>query len=269
MTGTVFINTLRRNWRSALYWAIGIALLGLYIIVVIPDIDVLEQYAGLINNMPPVLLNALGISDTAQIATPEGFLAVGFFGYIMLVLAAYGVIAGLNVTANDEDRGTLDMVLSLPVPRWRVILERFLAFALILIFILALTGASMIIVAQTVSGVTFDTGKIAQGVLNMLPGSLTVLAFTTFAGALLRSRATAAAVAAGFVVLSYFIDFIGNAASETAAASLRVLSFFRYYDGGHIMSTGLQWGNILVLVVAAVVLVAGSLWFFQRRDIGL
>jgi ABC-2 type transport system permease protein len=269
MTGTVFMNTLRRNWRSALYWGIGVAMLGLYVIVVIPDIDVLEQYAGLINNMPPVLLNALGITDTAQIATPEGFLAVGFFGYIMLVLAAYGVIAGLNVTANDEDRGTLDLVLSLPIPRWRVILERFLAFALIIVFILALTGVSMVVVAQVNNGIAFDTGKIAAGVFNMLPGALMVLAFTTFAGALLHSRGTAAGIAAGFVVLSYFIDFIGNAASETAAATLRVLSFFRYYDGGHIMSTGLQWGNILVLLVAAVVLVVGSVWFFERRDIGL
>lgn len=269
MTGTIFMNTLRRNWRSALYWGISIALLGLYVIVVIPDIDVLQQYAGLINNMPPVLLNALGISDTTQVATPEGFLAIGFFGYIMLVLAAYGVIAGLNVTANDEDRGTLDLVLSLPIPRWRVVLERFLAFALIIVFMLALTAVSMALVAQTNSGVQFDSGKIIVGVVNMLPGSLTVLAFTTFAGALVRSRSTAAAVAAGFVVLSYFIDFIGNAASETAAAALRVLSFFRYYDGGHIMSTGLQWGNVLVLVVASAVLIVGSLWFFQHRDIGL
>lgn len=35
------------------------------------------------------------------------------------------------------------------------------------------------------------------------------------------------------------------------------------------MSTGLQWGNILVLVVAAVALLAAGTWFFERRDIGL
>jgi ABC-2 type transport system permease protein len=252
-----------------LYWAIGIALLGVYVIIALPNVDVLEQYAGLINNMPPALLAALGITDTAQMATPEGFLAVGFFGYIMLVLAAYGVIAGLNVTANEEDRGILDVVLSLPLPRWRVVLERLLAYAAMIVLMLIVTGALMALSVQANPGMSFDTGKMLVGVVNLLPGSLVVLAFTAFVSTVLRARGTAAAVAAGFVIVSYFIDFIGNAASETAAASLRVLSFFSYYDGGHIMSAGLQWGNVIVLLAAAVVLVVGAIWCFERRDIGV
>lgn len=268
MTGVVFLNTLQRNWKSALYWGIGIAMLGVYVLVALPNVDVLQQYAGLITSMPPALLAALGITDTAQIATPEGFLAIGFFGYIMLVLAAYGVIAGLNITANEEDRGILDMVLSLPIPRWRVLLERFLAYTTLIILMLVITAVSMALVAQMNVGMEFNTGKMLQGIVNMLPATLTVLAFTTFIAVVVRSRGMAAAVAAGFVILSYFIDFIGNAASETAAAALRAFSFFRYYDGGQIMNTGLQWGNILILVVTAVVLVVGAVWFFERRDIG-
>jgi ABC-2 type transport system permease protein len=269
VSGVVFTNTLQRNWRSALYWGISVALLGVYVIVVLPNVDVLEQYAGLINSMPPVLLAALGITDTAQIATPEGFLAVGFFGYIMLIMAAYGVIAGLNVTANEEDRGILDVVLSLPISRWRVVIERFLAYTAIIIGILVLTAVLMTLAVQLNPTMNFDTGKMLVGIFNLLPGSLTVLAFTTFIGTLARSRSLAAGIAAGFVALSYFIDFIGNAASSTTASALRVLSFFSYYDGGHIMSTGLQWGNVLVLLAAALVLVVGGIWCFERRDIGL
>jgi ABC-2 type transport system permease protein len=269
VTGVAFRNVLQRNWRQTLYWGLGVALLGVYVIVAIPNVDVLQQYAGLLESMPPVLMAALGVTDLAQVATPEGFLGIGFFGYIMLVMAAYGVIAGLNVTANEEDRGVLDVVLSLPIPRWRLVLERFLAYAVSIVAILVIAALSMWLSAQANPGLNFDGGKLVQGVFNLLPGSLAVLAFTTFAGALLRSRGLAAAVASGFVVVSYFIDFIGNAASETAAATLRVFSFFSYYDGGRIMSTGLQWGNILVLLAATVVLAAAGLWFFERRDIGL
>jgi ABC-2 type transport system permease protein len=269
MTGVVFGSVLRHNWKSALYWGIGIALLGVYIIVVIPNVDMLNQYTSLIESMPPMLMAAFGITDAAQMATPKGFLGFGFFGYVMLVLSAYGVIAGLNITANEEDRGILDVVLSLPIPRWRVMLERFLAYALLIVVMLIIAGGSMWLTAQANSGMDFNTGRMFEGIINLLPGTLTVLAATTFVGALLRSRGAAAAAAAGFVIVSYFIDFIGNAASETAAAALRTISYFRYYEGGQIMSTGLQWGNVLVLVVAAVVLLAGGLWFFERRDIGL
>src|SRR3954466_12868953 len=103
MTGVVFMNTLRRNWLNGLYWAIGIALLGVYIIVVVPNVDMLKQYADLVKTMPPLLLQAFGASASADITTPAGFLGFGFFSYILLVIAAYSVVAGLNVTANEED----------------------------------------------------------------------------------------------------------------------------------------------------------------------
>ena len=56
MTGVVFMHTLRRNWLTGLYWAIGIAILGAYIIVVIPNVDMLKQYADLVKTLPPLML---------------------------------------------------------------------------------------------------------------------------------------------------------------------------------------------------------------------
>jgi ABC-2 type transport system permease protein len=268
MTGVVFTDTLRRNWRTGLYWAIGIALLGVYIIAVIPNVDMLEQYASLVQTMPPLLLQAFGMDEAANIATPAGFLGFGFFGYVLLVLAAYGVIAGLNITANEEDRGILDVTLSLPIPRWRLVLERLLAYTLILALILLISFVSMFAVKQT-SAVDIDMGLLAQGIFNLLPSTLLVLAFTAFAGTILRSRGAAAAVSAAFVIISYFIDFIGGAASDTVAAAARVVSFYSYYNGSDVMTKGLDVGSVILLLAVTLVLGAASLWCFERRDIGV
>src|SRR5664279_6230367 len=124
MTGVVFMHTLRRNWLTGLYWAIGIAILGAYIIVVIPNVDMLKQYADLVKTLPPLMLQLFGANNAAEIATPAGFLDFGFFSYTLLVMGAYAVVVGLNVTANEEDRGIMDITLSLPIPRWRLVLER-------------------------------------------------------------------------------------------------------------------------------------------------
>ena len=269
MTGVVFLSTLRRNWLNGLYWAIGIALLGVYIIVVVPNVDMLKQYADLVKTMPPLLLQAFGASDAADIATPSGFLGFGFFSYILLVVAAYSVIAGLNVTANEEDRGIMDVTLSLPIPRWRLVLERFLAYALILVLMLALTYLSMWAVKQTSPGLEIDMGRLAEGIFNLLPSSLLVLAFTVLAGTVLRSRGAAAGIAAAFVAVSYFIDFIGKSASGTIADALRAISFYSYYDGGEVMSKGLNGGGVVLLLVVTLICAAASLWFFDRRDIGV
>src|SRR5258706_11183317 len=121
-----------------LLWGAGIALMGLYIVLIIPDVKMLQQYGELLKSMPSFLINAMGGGDAASLATPEGFIAYGFFGWIMLVLATYGVLAGLNITANEEDRGILDVLLSLPVPRWRGIIKKFLAYTVVVIGVVAL-----------------------------------------------------------------------------------------------------------------------------------
>lgn len=269
MSGVIFWSTLRRSWRTSIYWAIGIALLGIYVLIAIPNVDMLKQYTELAGSMPPVLLQMFGINDVAAMATPAGFLGFAFFGYTLLILAAYGVIAGLNVTANEEDRGIMDVTLSLPIPRWRLVAERLLAYTVLVVLMLAVTYASMWLVMQTSNGLEIDPGRLFEGVANMLPSTLLVLAFTVLAGTAFRTRGLAAAVATAFVIVSYFVDFLGNVASDTAAGAVRVLSFFSYYDGGEIMNTGLVWGNVILLLVVTAVCAVGALWFFERRDISV
>lgn len=96
-----------------------------------------------------------------------------------------------------------------------------------------------------------------------------MLAFTGFAGTFFRTRGGAGAAAVVFIVASYVMDFIGSAASDSFIAPLRSLSFFAYYDNAHIMQTGLNIPNIALLLGLSLVLVAGSVWFFQRRDVGI
>ncbi|HVU14851.1 MAG TPA: ABC transporter permease subunit [Phototrophicaceae bacterium] len=267
MTGVVLLNTLRRNWRQAIYWGISIGILGYYVIVLVPNMDTLKQYEDLVAKMPPLMLKAFGLSDAAQMATPAGFLGFGFFSYMLLVLATYAVLAGLSITSSEEDRGILDVLLSLPIPRWRIIIERLIAYTLILIVMLVITFAGLWIGAATTPGLNLDLGRLLAATVNMLPATLLVLAFTALAGAVARTRTLAIGVATVFVVASYFIDFLGAAASGTFFDSLRVISFYSWYNGGQIMFTGLEAGRVLLLLAVALICALGSLWFFQRRDI--
>ncbi len=269
MTGVVFMNTLRRNWRQILYWGLGIAILGYYVIVIVPNVDTLKQYADLFSRMPPIFIKAFGLSDVAQLATPGGFLGLAFFSYMLLITASYAVIAGLSVTANEEDRGILDVLLSLPIPRWRIIVERLLAYTLILIGMLALTFLGLWYGASNTPGLSLDIGRLFLATANLLPTTLLVLAFTVLVGTVARSRSLAIGAATVFVVASYFIDFIGASASGTFMDSLRAISFYSWYNGGQIMFTGLEWSRVLLPLAVTLVLAAGSLWFFDRRDVGL
>lgn len=266
MKGVTFFETLRRHWRAMLYWGIGIALLGFFQVIIVPSADVLQDFSELYENLGP-LIRAFGGEDLDFVGTPEGYLATQYFSIIVIIYAVYAVIGGLNVTADDEDAGISNILLSLPLPRWQLLLEKTLAYAVMLsgAIIIGFFGlwAGMLVTPA----IQVDLGKTFIAMLNIIPSTLLILAVTVCAAALTRRKSLALTVAASFVVISYFIDAFGRAASTSFAESARTISFMRYYDGPGVMQFGLAWGNILLLIVVTAALVLLGMWRFQGRDL--
>lgn len=269
MTGSIFSETLRRNWRQILWWGLGIGFLGLAIALIVPSSDMLKDFARALQTMPPSMLAMFGGEDAVSAATPEGFLNLIFFSYALLILAGYAVMAGLNVTANEEDGKIMDVLLSLPVPRWRLVLEKLLAYAVIVVGIVLLTFAGLWLGLQMTPTLAIDQGRLLETTMNLLPSTLLMLALTVLLTSLMRSKNAAAAIATIVIVGSYFVDSIGRQASASFANGLRLLSFYSYYDSTTVIRHGLNWSNVLVLAAVTAVLAAGGMWLFQRRNIGL
>jgi ABC-type transport system involved in multi-copper enzyme maturation permease subunit len=268
MPGVVFFNTLRRSRRGTLLWGIGVTLLIASQIAILPDVDALKQFAELVESMPFVVQMIGAGEDVAFLASPEGFLAGKFFSIALLLFAVYALVAGLNVTANEEDRGIMDMLLSLPIKRWRLVVERLAAYAVTVLAIILIALVGIVVTLAVVPNVQIDALKVLAATVNILPGAVLVLAFTALAGTVFRTRGQAVAASTVFVILSYFIDFIGGTASGTLFETLRVFSFFRYYDSASVLKNGLQWGNIVLVLAVSVVCSWGAVWFFERRDTG-
>ncbi len=270
MSGAIFVETLRRSWRTALYLGLGVAAMAVYCMFIIPDDKTLKQVSSMVQNFP-VLINALGGGDAAFLATPEGMLNYAFFSWIVLLLAGYAVLAGLNITSSEEDRGIMDILLSAPVPRWRVVVEKFLAYVVIIVVAVLIGYAALVIGVQyTVvrSMLTVGTAaRFAESSFNMLPSTLIVLAFTALVATVIRRRNVAAAIASVFVVASFFVEMIGR--SAPSADKLRLLSFYSYYDSAGVMKNGLAWGNVVGLLAVTALMVAGAVWAFRRRDINV
>lgn len=270
MTGTIFMETLRRNWRAILYWGGGMALLGWLQVIILPDVDSLQQMAELMDSLPPVMVQMFGGGGVEFMATPEGYLSLRFFGIVPLFFSVYAVMAGLNVSINDEDQGIMDMLLSLPLPRWRLLIERFLAYSIILSGILLVSVVGLWVGTQmTPLFQSLQVSRLLENILNMLAVMLSVMAFTTLAATVLRRRGQAVALAAVFVIAGYFLDSLGQAASESILNTLRFISPFSYYDSAAVMTNGVAWGDVGLLTAVTVLLVAGAVWFFQRRDVGV
>jgi ABC-2 type transport system permease protein len=271
MTGVTFLETLRRSWRGMVIWGVALALTTWMQVIVVPDVDALRAMGDMMASLPPVVLSMLGTNDLQFLATAEGYLASQYFGIMLLIFGIYAVVIGLNVTINDEERGIMDMMLSLPISRAALIVERTLAYAVLLIGVIVISFVGLMIgVYMTpvlAEGISME--RMIIGTLNMIPGSLVMLTFTVFVGAALRRRAAAAGLAAAFIVGSYLIDTLGRAATDSPFSALRAMSFYSYYDGTGVIQNGVEAGSVVLLIAAVVALVALSLTFYRRRDIGL
>ena len=190
MSGAVFVETLRRGWRTMIYWGIGMGLYGGIIILMLPDVNALKQAADLIASMPPFIVKMVGGDDITFMTTPEGFLATKFFLFAPIMFGIYVINAGLNVTSSDEDRGIMDITLSLPVRRWRILIERLLGYAVLLTGIVLITFLSLVISNALSPTVNIATGVLFQATINVLPSMLLLLTFTVLAGAALPRRST-------------------------------------------------------------------------------
>jgi ABC-2 type transport system permease protein len=268
MTGAILIETLRRAVWPMLYWGLGLGTMAFISALLVPLFDAI-QLAETLRNLPPIVLAAAGLdSNLTALLTPEGIIMTSFFGKFTLLFAAYPVVMGMRVTANEEDEGTLDVLLSLPVPRWRLVLEKFIAYTLTIILIGLMIYGGLWVGVQ-VSGTALNMQRVADAILHLIPMLIMVLAFTVFIGASIRRRQVALGIVTGFVLSSFMLNTIASMVDGSLSSVLNAVSFFSYFDASAIVQHGTNPAHIAGLLVASGLLFGGALWRFQRRDVGL
>ncbi len=268
MTGIVIASTLRTAWKQILYWGVGLGVLGFYIVFIASDSDIIEGYANLFESMPPAMLEAFGASDAELLRTAEGWIVSVYVSEATIFLSVFAVMAGLNITANEEQSGVMDMILSLPISRTAYLVERWIGYALIGLGIV-IVSAALTLSSVALLSVETQVDKILASMLNLYPSTLLVMTVTCLLATILRRRAAAIGLAAAFVVGSYVFNLIGIAASGAVADLLQTLSFFSYAKGEDIVLGTYDSSGTIALLAVVLIGFALSVRMFDRRDIGL
>jgi ABC-2 type transport system permease protein len=269
MVWVVFFETLRRGWRTMLYWGIGIGLIGVFNVIAVPDVNGMKATAEALSKMPPFVLQLVGGGDITFLASPAGYLNNQYYAIILVIFGIYAIIAGLNITANEEDKGILDVLLSTPVPRWRVVLEKFLAYSVLAAGVIVISTVALFLSLQITPAANIPSTELVEASFSILPGTLLMLAFTALVATLVQRRNHAAAIAVVFLIASWFIDVLGRTVTTSFFNTARVISFYAYYDTEGVFQHGLSLVNIVVPLAATAAMVAGALWAFQRRNVSV
>jgi ABC-2 type transport system permease protein len=265
--GIIFKRTLWDSRMGIIGWGIGIGLITLLIVTLFPTITQFEGFAQMLES--PIYKALLGeAADAAAFLTPEGFIAINVVAFTPIYLAVYLVMMGLNVTAGEEERGTIDLLMSTPTPRWQVVVEKFLAILVTTLLILVINFLLGVFGLLITPEMTVSPLRLAEGSLAMLPISALMTALAVLLGTVTRSRGAAGGIAGAIIIASYMITTLSEVATE-ALGPVKPFSFFTYHHSVQIMREGILWGDYLLLSVVTAALVGLAVFFFQRRDLAV
>ena len=259
----VFTKTVR-DLRWPTFWvSLGCGVMTAYFAILFPTYSKLFDLNAILDKMGPAV-KLLGAS-LGDASTLIGFLHIELFSMILpaaMVAFAAGMASGF--TAGEESRGTIDVLLSYPVSRRRVVLEKWLAIALacivtaVVLWAFALTGAA--ISASPLPPDRLGAALVMLVLLGLAFADI-ALAISAFSG----NRGAAIGVTVALMVAMYLID--ARSSIVDGLGTIRPLSLFRYYMGGDPLRNGLNLGDAAVLAAVVAGFLAIAVGAFERRDL--
>jgi len=258
--------TLRDQRRPLLGWTVGVTA---YLVAYMAFYPVVRQDPGLYDRVatakyPGPLRDLMGVGETLMGA---GFLQIMLYQLLgALLFVMFAASLGARTFADPERGGTLELVVTLPISRRRLLLERFGALAVTLLAFAAVTLVAMLVLNQ-VMGVRADAGHIAAAHTGLYLIALFFGTLTLAVGAATGGRVAARYVTAVAAVGAYMVETLGR--SVPAIGWLRPLSPFHYYLDPRPLYAGWPFVSYLVLLAATAAVLLASVPAFDRRDVGV
>jgi ABC-2 type transport system permease protein len=180
---------------------------------------------------------------------------------LLLIIAA--VSAGSAAVAGEEERGTLDLLLSTPVSRRRLVLEKLGSLTVELLLLGAVLWVALV-VGSWAGDLGVSAGHLGAATLSAVLLALGFGAIALLAGVARGRRGFAIAAAAAVAVAAYFVDTLSSLSGFLA--TIEVVSPFYHYAAGDPLRHGLDALHVGFLVAVVVGAAALALVAVDRRD---
>jgi ABC-2 type transport system permease protein len=259
----LLLKTWRDHWRGLLAWAIGLALITAVELWVYPSIrDSAASTSQMVDAFPEEMQQ---IFDMSSYTTGAGFLNVELFSMIVpLVFIAVGATWGAGATADEEEKGTADLLLSLPASWASIVVTKIAATVVALTVLAGLLALTILVGAGMIDMGVAASGIVAACLMSMLLGNLYAgVGFLTGAITGRKGVAIGTTIALG---LAAFISY-SLASLVDVFENINPANPFEWALGFNPLVNGLDVGYAVRLLLLSLVLFTAAVLVFRRRDI--
>jgi len=260
---SVFLKTLRDYRIAIIGWGVG---MGLTIVSPMASVAAListpAQHAALASIAAQFAWNA----DPVKADTVGGY-ATFKIGVFVFIACIWPLLAASRMLRGEEDRGSLDVLLSAPRTRLSIALQKVAAMWSALLVIGLISG-----VIAYLGGRAFKADfTLADGLMWGLDLALICMVFGGVAlliSQFTHERGPAAGATGALLVVFIVVDMVHRVIPGTDWFSR--LSPIYYYNLSKPLITGYgsSAGGMLAMLAIAVVLTGAGIWLFVRRDVG-
>ncbi len=252
--------------KPLLWWTIGMALYVVLNVAFFPSLRE-ESFDEIFETVPEAMLAAFGIQDIAALATGVGYVNSQLYdGFGTILVAAWAIAIGATTISNEEDSKTMDMLLSLPVERWKVVVDKWAAMSGLLIGLAASIGLVL-----ALSNPIWDLQLTAAGLLWVNVGlALLAILFGSLAlavSAVTGRKGLAIGLSGGLMALLFLLYGLG--AVVEALDPWRVVSPFYWYLNSIPLAGDVSWPGYAGMAIFTLAFLGLAVWGFDRRDVGV
>lgn len=260
----LFLQELRFRRNAMIIWGLSLCFFPIVYIGMYPSFA--EQMASFQEIMDLAIYQAMGIS----MGSFEDFIASTVNNLVPVIVGVYAVINGTGTLAGEEDEGLLELIVTLPIHRWKILTVKAVTLGISLLFILAIVGAGAALTLVAIEGqieaiavtpIDMFVSVIAAWPLVMALGMISI-----FLGAFSPSRRIAVGISTAVVIISYLGSNLTGMIESLE--SIEWLFVFHFFDAtAQAFEKGQQTSDVLTLLGITLLMYALALFFFHKRDI--
>ena len=258
----------RETWASTLSFAVGIFVFELLLGLILPAFQ--KEFSDKFLQLEFIqkILSALLGAELGKVIGPAVLSMIGWVHPLVLALVwAQAIVVCTRVPAGEVDRGTLDVLLALPVTRTTVYVSESVVFIITSLLVVGV-GLGGNVVGNWISGLerAGSLGQLSLVALNLSALSLAVGGLSSFLSSVCDRRGRAMGVAFAILMASLFLSSMST--FNAIVKSFSVVSLLNYYRPyGILQERASPLGDMMVLLAIGTGLWICGAVMFVRRDL--
>jgi len=251
--------------RGAIFgWGFGAAGFALMYLSLYPQFA--DQMSAFQDILDLPIYKALGVTS---MSTFSGYASSTLINFLPIILGIYALITSTFTLAGEEDHGTLEILVTLRLARWQIVVAKGIAMIITIFLIILITEAggllSLYLVLQQVN-IDVSTFQFVLVILNALPITYFFMMLGFFLGAFLPTRGSASMTATAILIISYLGNNLFNLV-ERLKEWRRFFPFYYYDSTAQVFQEGIHIGDVLVLLSGALLLWILAILCFNHRNL--